>query len=275
LGVSSSTIKRWVDSGTIKAVRTAGKHRLIPISEALRVARNQGIDAANVEVLGGLGRTRLPQIDNRIRDLLFNLVVKSKVRQAKVLIQSVYAAGCGAAMLGDDLIRPVMERVGHGWMVGALDVYQEHEASQILASAIQELIERAGSAQLESGPIALGAAAEGDPYVLPALLGELVLREMGWQVRNLGINLPLRSLAHATLALRPRLVFASMSFIKDEDAFVNEYQSFYEAVRSANAAVIVGGQALSPELRSRLVYASFGDRMAHLAEFAQRITPAA
>jgi hypothetical protein len=35
--------------------------------------------------------------------------------------------------------------------------------------------------------------------------------------------------------------------------------------------VIVGGQALSQDLRSKLVYASFGDRMAHLAEFARCI----
>ena len=137
-GSARAPIKRWVDSGTIKAVRTVGKHRLVPMSEALRVARDQGVDAANIEVLGGLGSARLPQIDNRIRDLLYNLLVESKFPQAKVLIQSVYAAGCGAAMLGDDLIRPVMERIGHGWMVGAIDVYQEHEASQLVASAMQD-----------------------------------------------------------------------------------------------------------------------------------------
>ena len=41
------------------------------------------------------------------------------------------------------------------------------------------------------------------------------------------------------------------------------------------AAVILGGRAFDPELRSRLMYASFGDRMAHLAEFARRMLPVA
>jgi excisionase family DNA binding protein len=275
LGVSASTIKRWVDSGAIKAVRTVGKHRLVPMSEAVRVARDQGVDPSNVELLGRLGGARLPQIDNQTRDLLYDLLVESKVPQTKALIQAVYRAGCGAAALGDDLIRPLMERIGHGWMVGALDVYHEHEASQLVASAIQELIEQTGNVPTDASPIALGAAAERDPYVLPPLLCELVLRESGWRVRNLGVNLPLRSLAHATLALRPRLVFTSVSFIKDENAFVSEYQSFYEAARSVQSAVIVGGRALSTELRSRLIYASYGDRMAHLGEFAQRIAPVA
>ena len=109
---------------------------------------------------------------------------------------------------------------------------------------------------------------------MPSLVAELVLREMGWQVRNLGINLPFRSLAHATIAVRPRLIFTSVSYVQNQDTFVSEYRSFYEAAKSVNAAVIVGGQALSPELRSLLVYASCGDRMAHLAEFAQRSRPA-
>ena len=42
LGLSVSTIKRWVDSGTIHAVRTAGRHRLIPKTEAIRMACELG-----------------------------------------------------------------------------------------------------------------------------------------------------------------------------------------------------------------------------------------
>jgi hypothetical protein len=81
LGVSASAIKRWVDSATIKAARTAGKHRVIRMSNALRVARDEGVDAANVEVLGGLGRARVPQIDDRSRDLLFDLCWSAITRQ--------------------------------------------------------------------------------------------------------------------------------------------------------------------------------------------------
>ena len=40
LGLSVSTIKRWVDSGSIGAVRTVGGHRLIPRSEAIRMGRD-------------------------------------------------------------------------------------------------------------------------------------------------------------------------------------------------------------------------------------------
>ena len=54
---------------------------------------------------------------------------------------------------------------------------------------------------------------------------------------------------------------------------MREYRSFHESAAAVGAAVIVGGQALGPELRSRLIFASHGDRMAHLAEFARRLSP--
>jgi hypothetical protein len=109
--------------------------------------------------------------------------------------------------------------------------------------------------------------------VLAVLLGELVLRELGWEVRNLGCNLPLRSLAEAVVRHQPRLVFISAGYLKDEDQFVREYQSFHVKAAAVGAAVIVGGRALGPGLRSRLVYASHGENMAHLAEFARRLSP--
>jgi excisionase family DNA binding protein len=271
LGVSASTIKRWVDSGTIRAIRTAGKHRLIPMSEALRLAREQGVDAANIEILTGLGSPQRREIDDRIRDLLFNLLRESKTRQAKALIQSVYSAGCRAEVLADRLIRPVMERIGHGWMVGSLDVFQEHEASHTVAAALRDLIDSATGEHDGHGPLAIGAATEGDPYVLSTLLGELLLREMGWEVHNLGVNLPLRSLANATLLFKPRLIYLSVNFLKDQETFVREYRAFFKIAAASNTAVIVGGQALTPEIRAQLEYAGFGDRMVHLAEFTRRL----
>lgn len=276
LGVSVSTIKRWVDSGMIQAARTAGKHRLIPFSEALRLAREQGFPAANLELLSGMA-SRPPEagaVAESPVDYLDRLLREGKGREVRTFVQSYYSSGAGAVALADGLVRPVMERIGHGWMAGSLDVYQEHEATDVVTSAVRDLTARMAAGR-DEGPMALGATTEGDPYVLAGLLGEMVLLELGWRVRNLGINLPLRSLAYATVEYRPRLIFVSASYIRDEDQFVKEFWSFHESAAAVGAAVIVGGQALGPGLRSRLLFASHGDRMAHLAEFARRLSPPA
>ena len=275
LGVSVSTVKRWVDAGMIRAARTVGKHRLIPFSEALRLAREQGYSETNLRVLSGLAPdgSPMPMGEDGPLALLEKLLRDGRGPEARTLIHSLYNSGSGAVSVADDLIRPVMERIGHGWMVGSLDVYQEHVATQIVAAAVRDLVDQIGRGE-GSGPLAVGAGTEGDPYVLAGLLGELVLRELGWDVRNLGVNLPMRSLAQATIHHRPRLVFISVSYLKDEEQFVREYGSFHENAAAVGAAVMVGGQALRPDLRSRLIYASHGDRMAHLAEFARGLSAA-
>jgi methanogenic corrinoid protein MtbC1 len=234
------------------------------------MAHELGLDGTEIRKIAGIPASEQTAVDEQTCDWLCQMLRDGQAQQAKGLIRSIYLSGRSAVALADDLIRPVMGRIGHGWMVGALDVYQEHQASHIVAAIILELIDQVSRDRKPTGPLALCATTEGDPYVLSCLLGELVLREMGWDVRNLGVNLPLRSLANATVQYRPKLVFLSINFLRDQEHFLREYPSFYETAAKTHAAVIVGGQALDSELRSRLRYAAFGDRMIHLAEFARQ-----
>jgi excisionase family DNA binding protein len=274
LGLSVSTIKRWVDSGAIQAVRTVGKHRLIPKAEAIRMARELKLESDRILNLGGSSHEEPKTINGRTCDTLCSLLSDGHALQARRLIQAAYFSGCRAAALADQLIRPVMSRIGHGWMVGALDVYQEHQASQIVGSAIEDLIARISMQRAPAGRLALGATTEGDPYRLSNLLGELLLAEMGWRVRNLGTNLPLVSLASATSQYRPSLVFLSINYLRDRDRFVREFRSFYETALIANTAVVIGGHALDTDIRAELRYTAFGDRMVHLADFARQFASA-
>jgi excisionase family DNA binding protein len=273
LGVSVSTIKRWIDSGALHATRTMGRHRLVRLSDASRFAQEQGLSEIRLEASADPRSRRFERVNDESRAALLGWLREGKAQEARSLIHSIHASGSSAPTLADDLIRPVMEGIGHGWMVGLIDIYQEHLATQVVESALLDLIEPFGERQAGSALLAIGAAIEGDPYVLPGLLGELVLRELGWDVRNLGVNLPLSSLANAVLDYRPRLVFLSVNYLTDEDRFVREYTSFFHTAVSKDAAVILGGRALGPLLRSRLVFASYGDRMVHLAEFARRFHP--
>ena len=271
LGVSVSTIKRWVDVGAMDATRTMGRHRLIPLSAALSFARRERFPVEALLSMGG--DDPVPAGDDRVCEALAAALESGRGREAAALIGSAHRSMGGAAALGDRVIRPVMERIGRDWMVGTCDVFQEHQATQIVSSALVALIAKAAASSVPSR-WALAASPEGDPYTLAGLLGELTLREVGWNVRNFGGNLPLRSLAAATRRYRPGLIFLSVGSIADRPRFLLEYAYFYEAANQVGAGVIVGGRALDSDLRSKLVYASFGERLAHLAEFARRLLPA-
>lgn len=273
LGVSPSSVKRWVDKGAIPATKTMGKHRLVALSTALKFARDGKYPTDNLLALSP--RTEIAEIDEGTEERLIDALKSGHAREASAIITSAYLAGRDAVALADHLIRPVMERVGHHWMVGSWDVYQEHQATQIVAGALVGLIKTVSRDATPGRPLAIGASPERDVYTLPVLLGELILREGGWEVRNLGNNLPFRSIASAVRAYRPKLVFLSASSPIDKPRFLQEYSYFYEAASQVGAAIILGGRAFDADLRSRLVYASFGERMAHLSEFARQIRQAA
>lgn len=275
LGVSVSTVKRWVDAGLLGGTRTVGKHRLVRLREAIRFAQEQGLPLSGFAQVSATKLTALQDLD-AVRDRLIDAVWCGDERIVKEILRTVVRSGMGVVTLADRLIRPVMEYIGHGWATGELDVFQEHQATQMIQSALSDLLERVAPSQSEAGsrPIALGATPEGDPYTLALLLGELVLREAGWDVRNLGPNLPLASLANAVVEYRPRLVFLSVSHLQDEPQFIEEYTAFYRTAAAHDVAVMLGGRALRTDLRQQLVSAGFGERLAHLAEFARRLVPA-
>lgn len=276
--VSASTIKRWVDAGALRATRTLGGHRLIPRSEAYRFAREQNLNDADWERLAGPGVSRRERVDDRLLDELTVALKRGRASAARRILLSVHALPGGTVLLADALLRPVLERLGQAWTDRSLDVFQEHRASRIVESTLIELIGRTPSIKAgEPAPLAIGANPEGDFYSISGLLCELTLRELGWDVMSLGVNLPLSSLAKAVRAHRPRLTWVSINHLADPAKFVREYTTFYATASAIGTAVILGGHALNADLRGRLVAASFGDRIAHLAEFAKRIgaSPAA
>ncbi len=276
LGVSSSTIKRWVDWQQLPATRTVGKHRLIPLSGAYEFAINRNLP------LDGFGPF-LEELDNDTQQpkqpivrpelsAVIESLLEGRANRFKDLILTARATGMDTVELADELIRPAMQEVGHRWEQNNLDIYQEHHASRIIESSLMDLIRRQPP-PLPEAPLALGCSPAGDLYTIAGLFSELLLRELGWDVVNLGPNLPWTSIAKAIRVQRPKLAWISVAHVVDSDDFVDGYQSFYSAISRTQTAIIIGGSALSTDLRSRIVAASFGDRMSHMREFALQIHP--
>ncbi len=287
LGVSVSTIKRWVDAETLVASRTVGNHRLITVEEVERFAYRQGLKPdwnavcidtdlthpavasvpLNLHVGAELGQDQVDMLVFHLRN--------GEARQVRDLIVRSFET-CGPVELADGLIRPAMVQIGHDWAVNGLDVFQEHRATRSVELALFELVtrfeERASRVSSPDAPLALGATTEGDPYTIPGLLCELTLRWLGWNVVNLGVNLPLDSITRAVAMHSPRLVWLSISHLGNPERFLEQYRDFFRTASEEGAAVLLGGQGLDPELRGKLVASGFGDRMAHLCEFARLLT---
>jgi methanogenic corrinoid protein MtbC1 len=194
------------------------------------------------------------------------------------LIRGLRDRGEPFAAIADRLIQPSMALLGHEWRTNQIDVYQEHRASRIVEVVLMEMVAQDQEAQAASPsgprPLALGASPEDDLYTLAGLACELALREVGWNVINLGSNLPTSSLTEAVLRHRPRLAWISVSHLENPPRFVREFRPFAETAERVGTAVILGGQALDAEYRTHLPGACFGTQVGDIVELARRLEPA-
>lgn len=272
LGVSVSTVKRWVDGDILPAHRTAGGHRKLMRAEVLALARQ-----------GNLPREDLSRLVLPIRESVFDVrasatalyraLVDGDAPGTRAIMRRSYEAGMPVETLADEVIAPVMARVGHGWETAQIDVWHEHRGTQLCVAAIYELQSELERRAESHRPLAIGAAPAGDLYILPSLLAQMVMLDAGWEAINLGPDTPLESLTRALRVLRPRLVWLSISHLEDAEKFLSDYENFYHEANQQGVAVALGGRALSDAVRSRMPYSSFGDKLGNLAAFARTLHP--
>lgn len=275
LRVGVSTIKRWVDEGVLPAHRTAGGHRKLLHSEVLALAREGKL--GNVDLgpllLDTRSKRRGPLKVAELTAELQRAITEGTAELIQAMLLRAYQAGMPLEALADQVIAPVMERLGHDWETRQIDVWQEHRGTQICTAALYELFGHIAPRTEQQRPLAVGAGPEGDPYHLALLLAQLALIDAGWRVVNLGPNTPFASLTHAVHHLRPRLVWISASHLPNPERFVREYAMFQQAASGQGAALAVGGAALGTEIRKRLNYTMHGDGLTQLVQFARTLHP--
>jgi len=267
LGVGESTVKRWIDRGRISAERTPGGHRRIPFPVALHFARSFRRD---LEDPGALG---LALAEEPTPEAFVRLLERGNPEAAVALFERLYASGLPAAALADRWIAPAMQQIGHGWEEGALAVTTEHRASSLVVRGLHALLRARPRLprEAEALPLAQVAALSGDPYVLPGLCAELVLGEAGYRVSNFGTDTPVDALARAVRADRPALLAISLSVASAPALTALQRSELRSACREADAALVLGGRAVTPEVVDAFGATAWCRSMAELAEVAHRL----
>jgi len=264
LGVSESSLKRWCDQGLIPIVRTVGGHRKLPIASVLAFVRERGKTLVEPELLGLPAVTGRSSVTlDRAVETLTGILQKSEPDQARRVVFDLYLAGHGLAAICDQVLAVIFQRLGIAWECGELEIYRERRACEIVYRLLNELSLALPPVAL-TAPLALGATLPSDYYQLPSTMVELVLREQGWQARSLGCNLPASTLIAALREQRPKLFWLSASQISDPSAFVSEFNQLAETAQALKIPIILGGRALTPELRQQLVFTACCENLREL-----------
>lgn len=268
LQVSESSVKRWCDHGAITMERTVGGHRRIALPEVLKFVQSGKHALIDPEVLGLpaniASKQRSLELARKDYEEALNVGAVDTCRE---IIFDLFLANHPVSVIGDEVIGKAFQAMGDGWECGDVEVYQERRGCEVTARVLHDLLQAIPNAPQEA-PLALGGTAEKDIYTIPTLMVELVLKQLGFQTMQLGSALPVDTIVAAINDHQPKLVWLSVSHIANVDTFLVNHRKLYEAAKSSKA-LVVGGRALSADLRKRMKYTVFCDTLAHLESFSK------
>lgn len=272
IGVSESSLKRWVDKGLIRATKTAGGHRRLELDAVLDYVRTSGRNLTNpgaVSLPEGCGSETHITVESAQKIFLDSIMAGDEVLATRIIID-VYLGGASVAEICDQIVAPSFHNVGDLWQCGEAKVYEERRACEICQRVVHELRRAVGTGPA-SGPVAMGGTLDGDPYTLATSLAEVVLRSNGWNASSLGNMLPFETVRKAIIEERPALFWVSVTTIRDIDRFSTDFNLLFDIAQSMGTALVVGGQALTADIRQRIRYTNFSDNFRHMESFANTI----
>ncbi len=110
-------------------------------------------------------------------------------------------AGHGPEQVLARVVLPHLRGLGRRWESGAVDVAQEHFASNLLRARLVPLVEHHAA-----GRIAVLACPPGELHDLPLLVLAVGLSRRGWRTVFLGADVPLPDLTRTVHAVQPELL---------------------------------------------------------------------
>lgn len=227
LGVGTTSIKRWADSGVLECVKTPGGHRRFPREAVDAMLESEGDRASD-------------------RDQWVDLLLTSDDPQQIYRRLREEREDAGSWWKLCDALAPALVELGERWQSGAIGILEEHLASERLHRAVAHLCEDVQPP--DGAPSALLVTAEGDEHTLGLGLVELVLRESGWNTSWSGRRTPYAAIRRFVSSGACELLAVSASSHSSDRELLAEQASRLGALcQQHQVHLLLGGEGPWPE----------------------------
>ena len=140
----------------------------------------------------------------------------------------------------EEVVLPLMERIGQMWEEGTLRVADEHMASAVVRSFIGNI--QASFQVSEAAPHVVATTPAGQLHEIGALLASVVATSEGWNSTFLGPNLPVEEIARAAAQKGAKAVLLSIIYPGDDPHLGGELVKLRRLLGN-DIVLLVGGRA--------------------------------
>lgn len=237
LGVHYMTVYRYVRTGRLPAVKHGSEWRVRRSDLARFEAEGHGAGAPGAPGASGAGPRRRTNWSGRLEERL----IAGDEGGAWAVIEGALSGGLPVVDVYLKMLGPALVSIGDRWEAGTLTVADEHRATVVAQRLVGRIGPKLTRRGRKRGTIVL-AAPPGEAHALPLALFADLLRARGYEVADLGADVPVDSLV-TMVASFGRLVGVGLcattpgneSGIRDD----------IEALRTATGAPIwLGGRAV-------------------------------
>ena len=145
-------------------------------------------------------------------------------------------------ILIEELIIPLVYKVGDLWHSGEIRVANEHLASSVIRGFLYNLLD--SYSLNDSAPVMVTATPRGQEHELGALIAGVVAASSGWKVIYLGSNLPAEEIGAVVSHLNAKVIALSIVYPNDDLHLKHELKKFKQLLPEG-ASIIVGGRAVN------------------------------
>jgi excisionase family DNA binding protein len=226
LGVHYMTAYRYIRLGRLPATKVAGEWRVLPSDlEALMADEAAPAERGSVDWSA------------RLEDRL----MAGDESGAWSVVEAALASGEAPDSIHVDLLAPALRRIGEGWHTGVVSIAEEHRATAVATKLVGRLGPRFSRRGRRRGTIVIGTA-PGEAHSLSVAIVADLIRGAGWEVVELGADIPIEDFLAAVEKAAPvsavAISISNRTLLPAAGELVSAIKS------SAVVPIIVGGPAV-------------------------------
>ena len=291
-GLKPDTIRAWERRyGVPKPRRTSGGHRLysqrdIDLLKWMNARQHEGMSISRiVDMWKGLESEGKDPLQVTSHSMMVQNVQLSEVGElakarqewvqaclnfdaprADQMLAQAFALFPLESVVLEVLLRGLAD-IGEGWYRGDVAVQQEHFASSLATRRLQTMI-AAGPAPTRLERIVVAGPSD-EQHTISLLVISLFLRRQGWEVIDLGANVPLDRLEQMLTSIRPMLVIASAQHLPTAYTL----QTMAASVTKLHIPLAFGGRVFNqqPALRRHIAGHFLGESLLDIPRAVQEI----